>query len=151
MSAGFAVGGGLVPTTALLYAVAALGVAERVHGPVAGSCLLAMAVRGACTSLQLGDGAVRTRNPFSTRTVQLSRIERIGLLRHAGMFKGETPALVVSGRRLRVPLYPATMWGGVWRSDFTDADARIASVLVQWADDREVEVEPALRSVIQRA
>lgn len=134
--AGLALGG------ASAHVLGGTGVRSPVVEVVALAITAALLLRGCFVSLRLGPRDLVARNLLRTRRVPVERMEAVAMLRHAGLLMASTPAVAIEGRRLRVPLYAATMWGGWWSGANTAHDDRIVTTLRDWARQHNIAVRP---------
>lgn len=110
---------------------------------------LAGAVRGLSVRVWLQDGVIGIRNLWRTYWIAADKVERLDELKGQGILKATNPALVVDGRRLRLPIHAAMLWGGLVRSDWTKGDNQRARLLREWADRNGVRVEGSVRDMTE--
>lgn len=145
---GLAVLGGVLGTFPgiLLGQVPALSAVAWITGVL---LTLTGVVRGAAVTVRLEDGAIGIRNLWWTYRVSAGEIRRLGELKGQGLLKATNPALVVRGRRLRLPIQAAMLWGGLLRSGWTAGDHERARLLREWADRSGVPVEGPIRRMTE--
>lgn len=103
--------------------------------------------RGASVTVWTNEGELRFRNLWRTYGIPAERIVRLDELRGQGMLKATNPALVVKGRRFRLPIHAAMLWGGLANPDWTDGDRRRARLLREWADLNKVSVAGVVKEM----
>lgn len=105
------------------------------------------AARGLAVNVWLAPGSIRLRNLWRTYSFPTASVQRIDQLRTGGILNATNPALVVEGRRFRLPIHAAMLWGGVLNPDWTEGDRRSARILRQWADANGVPVAGVIQEM----
>lgn len=107
------------------------------------------AARGAAVAVWLNQGEIRFRNLWRTYRFDAASVVRLDELRTQGMLKATNPALVIRGRRSRLPMHAAMLWGGFFSSDWTEGDRQRARLLRAWADRNDVPVAGVVQEMTE--